>query len=171
MISPRALYYASVWLHVVAAALWIGGMLFLVAVIVPLLRTPALRDQAVALVQAVGVRFRSVGWVTLLTLVATGTINAAFHAASPTALVEAAFWATPFGRLLGMKLGIVAVILVMSAVHDFGVGPRASALLLTEPGSPRAARWRRAASWMGRINLLLGLLVLLLAVALARGGF
>ena len=168
--SPKLLYYASVWLHILAAALWAGGMLFLVAVIVPLLRTPALRDQAVVLVQALGERFRAVGWIALLVLVATGTINAAFHAASPAALADAAFWATPFGTLLRRKLELVGVILVLSAIHDFVVGPRASRLLLAEPGSPRALRWRSAASWMGRINLRLALVVIALAVALARGG-
>jgi hypothetical protein len=37
--------------------------------------------------------------------------------------------------------------------------------------SPQARRWRRAASWMGRLNLLLALAVLAIAVALVRGGF
>ena len=45
----RTLYLVSVWLHILAAMAWVGGMLFLVAVLVPLLRTPAMRPQATAL--------------------------------------------------------------------------------------------------------------------------
>lgn len=171
MDGPRLLYLASVWLHVVAAALWAGGMLFLVAVLVPLLRTPALRPQAIVLVREVGVRFRTVGWASLLVLVVTGFVNAAYRVSTPAGLADPAWWAAPFGRLLAHKLALVAVILVLSAVHDFAVGPRATALLTSEPGSPRALRWRAAASWMGRLNLLLALTVVAMAVALVRGGF
>src|SRR5262245_40871258 len=171
MDGSRLLWLASVWLHVVTAALWVGGMLFLVVVLVPLMRTPALRGQAVLWISAVGLRFRTVGWASLLVLVVTGTINAAFRAGSLAGLGDAAWWTNPFGRLLGMKLGLVGLILVLSAVHDFGVGPRASELMRAEADSPRARRWRAAASWMGRLNLLLALLVVALAVALVRGGF
>jgi copper resistance protein D len=171
MDSWRTLYLLSVSLHLAAAALWAGGMLFLVFVLVPLLRTPALRGSAVELLTAIGVRFRGVGWASLLVLVVTGFVNAALRAPNPGALAEAAWWATPFGRLLGHKLALVGVILFLSAVHDFGVGPRASALLAGEPGSARALRWRRAASWMGRLNLLLALAVIAMAAALVRGGW
>jgi putative copper export protein len=167
----RVLYLVSVVLHILAAALWAGGMLFLVLVIVPLLRTPALRERAVELLAAMGLRFRTVGWASLLVLIVTGTINAAFHAPSPGALADAAWWTAPWGRQLAHKLALVAVILVLSAVHDFGVGPRATRLMASEPGSPRTLRWRRAASWMGRINLLLAVGVIALAVGLVRGGW
>ena len=167
----RTLYLASVTLHVLTAALWAGGMLFLVFVIVPLLRTPALRDRAVALVAALGLRFRNVGWASFLVLIVTGTINAAYRAQSAGALLDPAWWSTPFGRLLAEKLGVVTLILVLSAIHDFHVGPRASALLEAEPGAPRTLRWQHAARWMGRINLLLAVAVIAMAVALARGGW
>jgi putative copper resistance protein D len=171
MDGTRFLYLASVWLHLVAALLWAGGMLFLVFVIVPLLRTPALRPQAVVLLQAVGLRFRTAGWASLLVLVVTGVVNAAFRGGSAGVLVDAAWWATPFGRLLAHKLALVVLILALSAVHDFLVGPRAAALMRDDPASPRALAWRGAASWMGRANLLLALAVLAIAVALVRGGF
>ena len=167
----RALYLASVTVHILAAALWAGGMLFLVLVIVPLLRTPVLRERAVGLLAALGLRFRSVGWWSLVVLLGTGTVNAAFRAPSPDALLGAAWWGTPFGRLLAQKLVLVTAILALSAVHDFVVGPRASALLAAAPGSPRAVRWQHAARWMGRVNLLLAIAVIAMAVALARGGW
>lgn len=165
----RTLYLVSVGLHIVAAALWIGGMLFLVLVIVPSLRSPALAPHATAAIRVVGERFRTVGWVTLLVLFVTGTVNAAFRAGSASELSTSTWWATPFGRLLAMKLVLVALVLVLSAYHDFVAGPRAGRLMAEAPGTPEAARWRTVARTLGRVNLLLALAIVGIAVRLVRG--
>ncbi len=78
----RALYLVSVWLHIVAAAAWIGSMLSLAPVLVPSLRSPAFAANATGVLLAFGERFRSVGWVTLLVLVATGSVNSAMRSGS-----------------------------------------------------------------------------------------
>jgi len=153
----------------VAATAWLGGMLFLVLVVVPALRAPALATQAATAFSVLGARYRTVGWATLLVLVVTGVTNAALRAGSAAGLADAAWWATPFGRLLGAKLALVALVLGLSAVHDFVVGPRAGRLVLEAPDRPGTARWRMAARWMGRINLLLALVIVALAVRLVRG--
>jgi len=165
----RTLYLVSVVLHIVAASAWLGGMLFLVLVVVPSLRAPALVVHAAALIRVVGERFRTVGWATLLVLVVTGVINAAFRAGSAAGLADAAWWATPFGRLLAVKLALVALVLLLSALHDFHVGPHAGRLMTEAPDDPATPRWRMAARWMGRINLLLALAIVVLAVRLVRG--
>ena len=72
------LYHLSVTLHVLAAMLWLGGMLFLAAVGAPVLRQvepPALRAQ---LFRTLGQQFRTVGWIAILTLVVTGVGNLYF---------------------------------------------------------------------------------------------
>ncbi|HEU4437873.1 MAG TPA: DUF4149 domain-containing protein, partial [Methylomirabilota bacterium] len=59
------------WLHVLAAITWIGGMLFIALVLVPITRRledPALRTR---LVHEIGLRFRAVGWIALGVLLAT----------------------------------------------------------------------------------------------------
>jgi putative copper export protein len=165
----RDLYLVSVYLHLLCTAIWIGGMLFLVLVVVPVLRRPELRAQAPALFAITGLRFRSVGWATLIALVATGLVQLAWRLGGLSALGDATWWSLPFGRILGIKLTLVALSLSIAAVHDFWIGPRASALLEHESGSPRAERWRAGASWLGRINLLLGLGIVALAVVLVRG--
>ena len=57
---------------------------------------------------------------------------------------------------------------VTAKFHDFEIGPKATRAW--EAGSESAATLRRVASWIGRLNLLLGLVVVALAVALVRGG-
>ncbi|MBX6378285.1 MAG: DUF4149 domain-containing protein, partial [Clostridia bacterium] len=76
----------------------------------------------------------------------------------------------PFGRALVLKLALVVVILALSTVHDFAVGPRATAAARADPASAAAVRLRRLASRLGRLNLLLALAVAALAAALVRGG-
>ena len=165
----RTLYLVSVGLHIVAAAAWLGGMLFLVLVVVPALRAPSLAAQAATAIRIVGERFRTVGWATLLVLIVTGAANAAFRAGSLEELAGPAWWAAPFGRILALKLALVALVLVLSGLHDFVIGPRAGRLMSEAPGAPRTLAYRQAARWMGRVNLLLALAIVALAVRLVRG--
>ena len=73
----------------------------------------------------------------------------------------------PPDRPLAGKLTLVAAMLAISVVHDFFLGPKATQLT---PGSPESVAFRRRASWLARVNALLGLVVVWAAVLLARGG-
>ncbi len=137
------------WLHVLAAIAWIGGMLFIALVLVPVTRRLEDRALRVRLVHAVGVRFRAVGWIALGVLLATGLANV---------------WLNPFLLRIPRfhwKLGLVVLALALSAFHDFVLGPRA--------GAPAADPSLRAqASWIARINVLVVLVVVLLGLSLLR---
>lgn len=165
----RFLYLFSVWLHVLSAAVWIGGMVFVGAVMVPLIRRPDLSGVAPSLIRLTGSRFRAIGWVALSFLLFTGVFNAAYRGVEWDDLWAAAFWQSSFGLLLGHKLFFFLVIVLLSAWHDFFVGPRATSLWQSNPAAPEALRLRRRASWIGRANLLLALIVVALGVALVRG--
>jgi uncharacterized membrane protein len=163
------LYYANITLHVLAALLWLGGMFFLGIVGAPVLRSvepPALRQQ---LFQQLGLRFRSIGWGAITVLVATGVLNlhhrGLLHWSGP--LGEPAFWRTAFGHALAVKLIAVMVMIAVSFVHDFILGPAAGRAV---PGSPHALELRRRAALLARVNALVGVVVVLAAVRLARGG-
>lgn len=162
-------YITSIALHIVAASLWVGGMLFLVLVLVPALRRLPDRQLAVLLIRETGRRFRSVGWATLGVLVATGTTNLLARGIRVETLGSRDFWSSPFGSVLAFKLGGVVTILLLSGVHDFYVGPRASEALRGNPNDPDALRLRAMAAWMGRLNLVLALIVVVCGVMLVRG--
>jgi len=161
-------YSVSVTLHVLAAIVWLGGMFSLGLVGAPVLRRvepPALRQQ---LFDKLGRGLRLVGWIAIAVLLVTGVLNLWYRGwLAGSVLLNAAFWATPVGRLLAIKLAAVAAMLVISVVHDFVDGPAAGR---AEPGSADAVRLRRRATWFGRLNALLGLVVVIVAVRLARGG-
>lgn len=164
----HALYVATVILHLLAAFTWLGGIAFLMLVIVPWLRRGD-RARAAALVQETGERFRLVGWACFLTLAATGTMLLRFRGVEWANLTDVTWLGLPFGRAVAWKLGLFTAILTVSAVHDFRVGPRATRAVAKDPASPEAERLRRRASALGRLNAVLGLAIVVVAVVLVRG--
>lgn len=163
------LYYVNVTIHVLAAMLWLGGMLFLGVVGAPVLREiepPQLRQR---LFHDLGVRFRRTGWIAVAVLVVTGVLNLHYRGWLhwQGVLGSATFWRTGVGEALALKLVAVAAMLVCSAIHDFVLGPRAGQ---AAPGSPAALAFRRRAAWLARVNALIGVILVVAAVRLARGG-
>jgi uncharacterized membrane protein len=164
-----SLYYANVTVHVLAAMLWLGGMFFLGVVGAPVLRAiepPSLRQR---LFQELGARFRQVGWSALVVLVITGVINLHYRGwlRWHDVLKSAAFWRTGVGHALAAKLVTVMLMISISAVHDFIHGPRAGR---AAPGSPEAMAFRKRAALVARVNAILGVVLVVAAVRLARGG-
>jgi putative copper export protein len=149
----------AVYLHVVAAMAWIGGMIFLVVVFVPLLRDPNEREGVRRVFHLLGRRFRTLGWIALGTLVVTGAMNVSYRGYGLLDWLTGKVFAGTWGQTLLHKLVLVAVILAVSVTHDFYVGPRAMR------GGEKV---RKAASWLGRATFVMALIVLTLAIQLAR---
>jgi uncharacterized membrane protein len=164
----RWLYLTSVWLHLLAAITWIGGMFFLVLVVVPWLRSGA-RVDAGAFLRETGARFRTVGWSCFAILLVTGLVNLWARGVRPADLLSPAWLGSPFGRAVGLKLLVFALVLGVSGIHDFVLGPRATAAIERDPRSAEAQRVRRQASLLGRVNVLLALCLVALGVVLVRG--
>ena len=165
----HSLYLIGVWLHIMAAVLWVGGTLFLVIVLVPALRRPEFGTVSAALIRFTALRFRFVGWVCLVVLILTGMANLVARGIGFDELGSALFWRGSFGQTLGIKLILVIAILLISAFHDFNLGPRAAAAWSENALEPETQRLRRRAVALGRINLLLALTVIALATMLVRG--
>lgn len=162
-----SLYLLVVTLHLLAALFWLGGMFFLALVAAPVLRELPVGQRS-ELFKKLGVRFRFWGWVAIAVLLVTGAANLHLRGVLKAAILGSAeFWSSPFGRALAWKLGLVAIMIVLSALHDFALGPAASRV---PAGSDRALSLRRASSWIARINALLGVALLVVAALLARGG-
>lgn len=164
----RAAYLINVTLHVLAAMFWLGGMFFLGLIGAPVLRAvepAALRQR---LFNELGLRFRTAGWIAIAVLLATGVLNLWFRGwlRWDDVLGSAAFWSSSTGHVLAIKLLAVIAIVVIAAIHDFILGPAASRL---EPGSEAAVRSRLRAAWYARVNALIGIILLVAAVRLARG--
>jgi putative copper resistance protein D len=161
-------YFVLVTIHVLAALLWLGGMLFLGVVGAPVLRAiepPALRQR---LFNELGRRFRTVGWIAIATLVVTGVLLLRARGLLHWSGVfgSPAFWRSTLGLALAAKLATVVTMIAVSAVHDFLLGPAAGR---ATPGSPGAIALRRRAALLARVNALVGILLVVAAVRLVRG--
>jgi uncharacterized membrane protein len=163
-----SLYFVNVTIHVLAALLWLGGVFFLAVVGAPVLRKVEPAELRAQLFRRLGVRFRSLGWLAIGVLLVTGVLNVHFRGLlSATVLANGAFWKTPYGYWLAWKLAAVTLMVLVQAWHDFSVGPAASRLV---PGSPAMLAMRRRAAMLARLSAILGLIVVIAAVRLARGG-
>jgi putative copper export protein len=160
-------YYLTVTVHVLAALVWLGGM-FVLALVAPILRTVS--DDAIRqrLFQEVGERFRTVGWICIAVLVATGILQLHFRGWWGMGVwTSPGFWSSRLGHTLAAKLTLVVIMVLIQAVHDLSLGPKAGRVA---PGTPEARALRRRAALLARINTVLGVVLVYFAVRLARGG-
>ena len=164
----HALYLLSVCIHILAATVWVGGMLFLVLVVVPWLRKGG-RTNAAIFLRETGERFRNVGWVCFLVVLVTGSFNLWVRGVRFSSFGNAEWLGSSFGKTVIAKLSVFALVLAISAVHDFVAGPRATVAIEANPRSTEAQQARRRASMLGRFNVLLALILVAAGVMLVRG--
>jgi putative copper export protein len=143
-------------------------MLFLVLVVVPWLRAGA-RSDAASFLRETGRRFRTIGWTCFVVLLVTGTLDLWVRGVRPSDFGRAEWLLSPFGQVVLVKLAAFLLVLLLSAVHDFVVGPRATRAIATDPRSPRARIERRRAAFLGRSNVVLALVLVAAGVMLVRG--
>jgi putative copper export protein len=135
-----------VWLHIVAAAAWVGGLLHGSHLVVPALA----RGDRGAL--DLLTRGRALAWAALALVVVTGLDN-----------LRRTGLQSPW---LGGKLALVVGILALAAHRDWALLPRAAAAIAAGAAPAGALRGLRL---VDRLLVLLALAVLLLAAGVARG--
>ena len=101
--------FAADWLHLMAASLWMGGLLGFPILLIGALRTMPAEARAKLLGRTVR-RFSKVATIAVMVLIATGLYAALLHIPSLSAL-----FSTPYGRALSMKLGLLIFLLALGA--------------------------------------------------------
>ena len=133
----------STWLHVLAITLWIGPQVFLFAAAVPAVRTIEDAGVRARVLRVLTVRFGWLGWSAMAVIIVTGITNL-FVAAGDLPGQNAGDLLSSdfrFTRIFWEKMFLVAVALVLTAVHTFSIGPRQ--LRLMEDASTDEAAVRR----------------------------
>lgn len=136
------------FLHILAATVWIGGQITL-AVLVPLLRGVE------GLATAAARRFQYLAWSAYAVLLITGIFNA-----NNAGINWSDLNSTAAGRTLSLKLVFVIISGIGAAVHAYSVGPRA-----TRTGSRRV---RMISGIFAGVSLLAALLAALYGVDIAE---
>ncbi len=152
-----------VWLHLIAAISWIGGMIFLSLVLAPLIRNQKAAPDSTALFRSAALRFRRVVWAAIAALVATGPALLHLRGLS---LADPARWP----RVFLVKIGLVATLLLLTIAHDLFLGPQVVRIGAISPATRTAGQQAllKASRWLPRLAVVLALAVLAAAVALAR---
>ena len=151
----------ALFLHVISAIFWVGGMLFITLVVAPFLMSmpdPAERSKVY---QFVGRKYRLLGWIAIIILLVTGPVllYTMYGIAMPDIFLTS-LHSTPLGKTLSIKLALVVIIVLSSFIHDFWLGPKARG----------SRKFSRIARIFGRGNLFIALLIVIFAVLLRVGG-
>ena len=157
------MYSTLVVLHILAAVTWIGGMIFLSLVLAPLVRGRKAAPEFMALFRSAALRFRPVVWVAIMVLLVTGPMLLSLRGIQITS-------PTLWTGIVTVKLMLVALLLLLTLLHDLVFGPRVSRVSAI-PNAQRTAGEQvvfKTARWLPRLSLLIGLAVVIAATMLAR---
>ena len=137
--------------HLLAAGAWLGGLVPLGFILLGYSRG---QGEPIDNVDRILLRFSSMGYAAVATLVASGLINSWFLVGSVSSLLT-----TLYGQILLAKLGLFGAMLALAAANRFWLVPR---MIETRAGASRDP-----SVWLGRLRYhvlgeqFLGLLVLL----------
>jgi copper transport protein len=140
-------------LHLLAAAVWAGGLVFL-GVAAGVARRTVPPAERIVFFRSLGRRFALLAAGGAVVLGATGGDMAQDNLASWGALLH-----TGYGRILLVKTILFALALVEAAVHSLVLGPRIGRLREAQLAAPEdaelAARLRRTAALSGIVSALM----------------
>lgn len=170
------MYQAAVFIHLASAIIWVGGSLFLALVLIPVLRRfapapgqpPNLPPDLLTLIAR---RFRVISWVCIVLLVATGL----YILPTRYGIGFADFFSLGghFVGTLQVKVGLVAIVIWLSVIHDFIIGPLTSRLLDEMRAGAEPPGYlpllRKCVMWIARVNVALMILIVVVAVTMTRG--
>jgi putative copper export protein len=149
-------YYISVWLHIVGASFWIGGMLFLPFVLLPGIKNDPYRKN---LLMATGLKFRFYGYIVLAMMLITGLFNISLRGIN---FSFDFFILTRYGQLVELKIILFVLMITISLMHDLIVGKKAIEQMENK-------NVKLIARWTGRLLLLISLIMAYIGVIISRG--
>jgi copper transport protein len=99
------------WLHLLAASLWVGGMMYIATTYLPTLRGCSLQERTASLLSVLP-RYSPLAITGVIIMAVSGPFNATIHMSSWEQL-----FSTAYGRALVVKVLLVGALLITSAIH------------------------------------------------------
>jgi uncharacterized membrane protein len=148
-----------IWIHLVAAITWIGGMLFHRLVLNPALArlsAPAKGPELLpGILTRIESRYKTLRWLSLATLLGTGIVLLIHEGGS--ARLE-----STWGAWLMLKLFFVLMVIGLTAILDVGMAP------VRHPGGTSIEPPGRSAAFLADTILALGLVIVFIAAYLVQ---
>ena len=148
---PFLLRALILWLHLLAAIIWIGGLVFQLLVVFPMLVRTTPTAERVRLALSLEARFRVLVWPAVGVVLFTGLVNLmnVWYAT----VVTAGSIPPTFVPVLSVKLCLVLGMIALQAVQQLLVQPKRAAALHSWPASVPDVplpllKWHRLALWL-----------------------
>ncbi|MCV0372898.1 MAG: CopD family protein [Nitrosarchaeum sp.] len=101
------------WIHLISAAIWVGGSLFIGVVFSPLLKTMSNSiEERLQIMIKVGKRFNKIAIPSLIILMGTGLYNSHMLLSKPELLLG-----TSYGTYLLIKIILVMALIITYVIH------------------------------------------------------
>ena len=154
------------WIHLVSAAIWVGGSLFIGIVFSPLLKTITNSiEERMQIMIRVGRRFNKVAVPSLIVLMATGLYSSHMLLGKPELLV-----ATSYGTFLIIKIILVVGLVVTYAIHVRVIRKDIEEKIMSNQMSePQIQKLRKKIIILGEITVVLSIAILFFASLLDAG--
>ena len=154
------------WIHLIAAAIWVGGSLFIGIVFSPLLKTMTNSlEERMQIMIRVGRRFNKIAVPSLIILMVTGLYNSHVLLSKPELLV-----ATSYGIFLIIKIILVVALIVIYAIHVRVIRKDIEEKIMSnQMPEHQIQKLRKKIIILGEITVVLSLAILFLASLLDAG--
>ncbi len=154
------------WIHLVAAAIWVGGSLFIGIVFSPLLKTmtDSLEERMQIMIR-VGRRFNIIAVPSLIILMATGLYSSRVLLGKPELLVS-----TSYGTFLIVKIILVIILIITYAIHVRIIRKDVEEKIMSKQMSEsQIQKLRKKIIILGEVTVVLSLAILFFASLLDAG--
>ena len=154
------------WIHLVSAAIWVGGSLFIGIVFSPLLKTMTNSvEERMQIMIRVGRRFNKIAVPSLIILMATGLYTSHALLGKPELLL-----ATSYGTFLIVKIILVVALIITYAVHVRVIRKDVEEqIMLNQMPEPQIQKLRKKIIILGEITVVLSIAILFFASLLDAG--
>ena len=154
------------WIHLIAAAIWVGGSLFIGIVFSPLLKTMtnSLQERMQIMI-LVGRRFNKIAVPSLIILMATGLYSSHMLLGKPELLL-----ATSYGTYLIIKIILVIALIITYVIHVRVIRKDIEDKIMSNQMSDnQIQKLRKKIIILGEITVVLSITILFFAALLDAG--
>jgi len=154
------------WIHLVTAAIWVGGSLFIGIVFSPLLKTMTNSiEERMQIMIRVGRRFNKIAVPSLIILMMTGLYTSHALLGKPDLLIL-----TSYGTFLIIKIVLVIALIVTYAVHVRVIRKDIEEKIMSnQMPEPEIQKLRKKIIILGEITVVLSIAILFFASLLDAG--
>lgn len=154
------------WIHLTSAAIWVGGSLFIGAVLAPILKTMSFSlEERLQIMIKVGRKFNKIAIPSLIILIVTGIYNSV-----PFFNNYEMLFSTNYGNLLTIKIILVIAIIIAYIIHIRIIRKDVEEKIISKQLTEKQIQiLRKKIIILGEVIVVLSIVVLFLAALLKVG--